>query len=83
MYKFYLVLNHVTCISAKIVAASVATAVMGQSSALASSISIPQAQPRDTSKSKQPTTKPISSDIQVTHPQKKPVEKQEEEPPAK
>ena len=78
MYKFYPVLSHVTCISAQAVAASIATAVMGQSSTPASSVSVPWAQPR------QPPTKPISSDVQVTHLQKKrPVEEQEDEPPAK
>ena len=79
MYKFYPVLNHVAYISAQSVVASVAIAVMGQSSTPASSV--PQAQP--TSKSKQPLTKPISSKVQVT--QKRPVEEQEQEqePPAK
>ena len=83
VYKFYPVLNHVTCISAQAVAALIATAVMGQSSTPASSvsISIPWAQ------SRQPPTKPISSDVQATyhsHSQKKrPVEEQEDEPQAK
>ena len=64
----------------------VATAVMGQSSAPASSVSIGirQAQPIDMSTTKQPPTKPISSDVQVTHSQKKrPVEEEEDESLAK
>ena len=83
VYKFYPVLNHITCISAQAVAASVATAVMGQSSAPASSVSVglPWSQPR------QPPTKPISSDVQATHhshsQKKRPVEEKEDEPPAK
>ena len=75
VYKFYPVLNHVACISARSVAASVASAVTGQSPAPASSVSIPR-QPR------QPPTKPISSDVQATH-KKRPVEEKEDEPPAK
>ena len=80
VYKFYRVLNHVACISAQAVAVSIATAVMGQSSAPASTISRPWTQPR------QPPTKPISSDVQATHhshsQKKRPVE-EKEEPPAK
>ena len=77
VYKFYPVLNHVACISAQAVAASVASAVMGQSSTPASSVSVSvPRQPR------QPSTKPISSDVQATH-KKRPVEEKEDEPPAK
>ena len=77
VYKFYPVLNHVTCISAQL-AASIAQAVMGQSSAPASSVSVGVPQPR------QPPTKPISSDVQVTHhSQKRRVEEKEDEPAAK
>ena len=78
VYKFYPVLNHVACISAQALAASIAQAVMGQSSAPASSVSVGLPQP------KQPTTKPISSDVQVTHhSQKRCMEEKEDQPAAK
>ena len=46
MYKFYPVLNHVACISARAVAALVASAVMGQSSVPASDVQATHSQKR-------------------------------------
>ena len=84
MYKFYPILNHVACISAQAVAASVASAVMGESSISASSISVDVSLPQQP---RQPPTKPISSrpNVQATHSQKRRVEEKEkgDEPAAK
>ena len=46
MYKFYPVLNHVACISARAVAVSVASAVMGQPSVPASDVQATHSQKR-------------------------------------